>query len=172
MSRCVQAWDLATSQCQHTLTVHADKVQALAWNPAEPSCILSGGFDAQACISDLRAPGDAVASWKCSADVESLAWSHHQPTHFVVSAESGEVVCFDTRKGPGGPAVFTLAAHNKATTSVVFNPAVPDLLVTGSIDKTVRRLLSRSLFCSICSHESVHAMYIVNALLIGTACVA
>ena len=41
----MQAWDLATAQCQHTLTHHKGKVQAVAWNPAEPSVLLSGGFD-------------------------------------------------------------------------------------------------------------------------------
>ena len=41
----MQAWDLATAQCQHTLTHHKGKVQAVAWNPAEASVLLSGGFD-------------------------------------------------------------------------------------------------------------------------------
>jgi len=41
----VQAWDLATAQCQHTLKHHKGKVQAVAWNPAEASVLLSGGFD-------------------------------------------------------------------------------------------------------------------------------
>jgi periodic tryptophan protein 1 len=134
----MQAWDMATGTCKHTLNVHTDKVQALAWNPKEASCILSGGFDKRACISDLRAPGEAVASWSTSADVESLAWSYQRPTQFAVSAESGDVVCFDTRRGAGGDAVWTLAAHDKAASSIAFNPLVPDLLVTGSIDKTVR----------------------------------
>ena len=118
--------------------MHTDKVQALAWNPQEHSCLLSGGFDARACLCDLRAPGQAQASWATQADVESLAWCHSQPTHFAVSAENGEVMCFDTRQGSGGAPVYTLAAHNKATTSIAFNPTVPDLLVTASIDKTVR----------------------------------
>ena len=134
----LQAWDVATGTCQHTLSPHNDKVQALAWNPAESSCLLSGGFDQRACLSDVRTPDVAAAAWQCSADVESLAWSPHAPTQFVVSAESGEVSCFDTRNGAASAPVFTLAAHNKPTTSVAFNPTVPHLLVTGSIDKMVR----------------------------------
>jgi len=46
----VQVWDLATGSCAHTLTHHADKVQAAAWNPAQPSVLLSGGFDRRACL--------------------------------------------------------------------------------------------------------------------------
>lgn len=134
----VQVWDMATGVCQHTLHAHTDKVQALAWNPSEASCLLSGGFDKRACLSDVRTPEATSAAWQCAADVEALAWSPHAPTQFVVSAESGEVVCFDTRLGAGAAAVFTLAAHTKPTTSVAFNPVVPHLLVTASIDKTVR----------------------------------
>ncbi len=43
-------WDLATGSCAHTLSHHADKVQAVAWNPAQPSVLLSGGFDQRACL--------------------------------------------------------------------------------------------------------------------------
>ncbi len=43
--KALQAWDLATAQCQHTLKHHKGKVQAVAWNPAEASVLLSGGFD-------------------------------------------------------------------------------------------------------------------------------
>lgn len=133
----MQAWDLTTGACQHTLTPHTDKVQALAWNPVETSCLLSGGFDQRACISDVRTPDVAAAAWQCSADVEALAWSPHAPTQFAVSSESGEVACFDTRQGANSAPVFTLAAHNKPTTSIAYNPVAPHLLVTASIDKTV-----------------------------------
>lgn len=55
----LQVWDLATAQCQHTLTHHKRKVQAVAWNPAEAPMLLSGGFDkvtAMVCISHLYCP--------------------------------------------------------------------------------------------------------------------
>ena len=41
----MQAWNLATAQYQYTLKHHKGKVQAVAWNPAEASVLLSGGFD-------------------------------------------------------------------------------------------------------------------------------
>jgi periodic tryptophan protein 1 len=129
-------WDLTECSCQLTVKAHKDKVQALAWNPAEPSALLSGGFDKRVFVSDMRSPGTTSAKWKCTADVESLSWSPHQPTHFVVSLESGSVICFDTRK-TDGTSVWTLKAHDKPATSVAFNPVVPNVFVTGSIDKTV-----------------------------------
>jgi len=43
-------WDLATEQCSATLDYHQDKVQAVAWNPAQASVLLSGGFDKVVCL--------------------------------------------------------------------------------------------------------------------------
>lgn len=43
-------WDVATQQCQHTLTHHKGKVQAVAWNPAEAPVLLSGAFDKVAAL--------------------------------------------------------------------------------------------------------------------------
>ena len=46
----VQVWDIATQQCEVTLSHHNGKVQAVAWNPAEAAVLLSGGFDKRACL--------------------------------------------------------------------------------------------------------------------------
>lgn len=135
--RRVQVWDVAAGACELTLKHHTDKVQALAWNPAEPSGLLSGAFGGGACVCDARAGDSAVAAWSIGTDVESLAWNPHAPTKFVVSADDGHVYCFDTRAGAGAGALWTLGAHSEAATAAVFCPAVDGLLVTGSVDKTV-----------------------------------
>ena len=41
---------MATEQCSATLEHHQDKVQAVAWNPAQPSVLLSAGFDQAVCL--------------------------------------------------------------------------------------------------------------------------
>ena len=41
----VKVWDVATQTCQATLEWHTNKVQAVAWNPADAPVLLSGGFD-------------------------------------------------------------------------------------------------------------------------------
>lgn len=46
----VKVWDVATQQCRHTLSHHTGKVQAVSWNPAEASVLLTGAFDKQACL--------------------------------------------------------------------------------------------------------------------------
>jgi periodic tryptophan protein 1 len=45
-----QVWDITKGTAEHTLTHHSDKVQAVAWNPAESPVLLTGGFDKQAAL--------------------------------------------------------------------------------------------------------------------------
>lgn len=45
-----QVWDVTTAVCDQTLTHHTGKVQAVAWNAAQASVLLSGGFDQAACM--------------------------------------------------------------------------------------------------------------------------
>ena len=58
-------WDVSTQQVSHTLTHHSDKVQAVAWNPAEAPMLLSGGFDRQACLVSAS-PWPALMVGCCS----------------------------------------------------------------------------------------------------------
>lgn len=46
----VKVWDVAAHKCEHTLSHHTDKVQAVAWNPAESPVLLTGSFDKTACL--------------------------------------------------------------------------------------------------------------------------
>ena len=46
----LQVWDIATCACKHTLSHHSGKVQSVAWNVAQPSVLLSGGFDQAAFV--------------------------------------------------------------------------------------------------------------------------
>ena len=44
---------MTSLRCQATLTHHTGKVQAVAWNPADPPVLLSGGFDHRVCLVRL-----------------------------------------------------------------------------------------------------------------------
>lgn len=137
----VKIWDVATGQVSVTLNHHQGKVQAVEWNPAESPVLLSGGFDQRVCLSDVRARDTEGAlgcpAWTLSSDVEALGWNPHAPTQFAVSCENGNVIIYDTRNGPDAEPFLQFSAHNKATTAVSFNPAVPGLLLTASTDKKV-----------------------------------
>jgi periodic tryptophan protein 1 len=110
----------------------------VVWNPAEPTVLLSGSFDKTAAVVDMRSPQHPALTWQVSADVECAAWDPHAPQYFVVSTEDGLVRCHDVRKGKsadgastseanGEGALFTLAAHDKPTCSISFNPAAPNV---------------------------------------------
>ena len=125
---------------------HRDKVQALAWHPAEQALLLSAAYDARACVADVRSPG-AARSWQLGvgSDPEAVAWDPHRPHLFVVSSEDGTVRCFDARSD--GEAVWDMRAHRKAASAVDFNPAAAGVLATGSADKTVRAGGGRGACC-------------------------
>ena len=76
--------------------------------------------------------------WDVGADVECAVWNLGEPTQLLVSNEDGLVLCLDTRKGGGSKPVFSLSAHEKATTSLSLSPGAPNLLVTCSTDKLLK----------------------------------
>ncbi|CAI5946585.1 unnamed protein product [Closterium sp. NIES-65] len=105
--------------------------------------------------TDVRSPDATVLRWGISADVEALAWDPHDSTRFVVSSEDGLICCHDTRAGSSNAtaapiassasalssfpnALFTIHAHTKAACTVSWNPRIPNLLASGSTDKTVK----------------------------------
>lgn len=135
----VKIWDAATGQCNITMEHHTDKVQAVAWNPFASQVLLSGSFDHSVVMKDGRIPSHSGFKWSVTACVESLAWDPHTEHSFVVSLENGMVTSFDIRTASSDPKPsFTLHAHDKAVCAVSYNSLVPNLLATGSMDKTVK----------------------------------
>ncbi|TKY57832.1 WD repeat-containing protein [Spatholobus suberectus] len=139
----VKIWDVVTGKCEITMEHHSDKVQAVAWNHHAPQVLLSGSFDHTVVVKDGRMPSHSGYKWSVTADVESLAWDPHSEHSFVVSLEDGIVKCFDVRTIKSDStselsSTFTLHAHDEAVTSVSYNLSAPNLLATGSLDKTVK----------------------------------
>ncbi|XP_020962479.1 uncharacterized WD repeat-containing protein C17D11.16 isoform X2 [Arachis ipaensis] len=139
----VKIWDVATGKCESTMEHHTDKVQAVAWHHHEQEILLSGSFDHTVVLRDVRMSSHPGYKWSVTADVESLAWDPHTNHYFVVSLEDGTVKCFDVRTAKSEStsdlsSTFTLHAHDKAVTSVSYNASAPNLLATGSMDKTVK----------------------------------
>ncbi|QCE01956.1 uncharacterized WD repeat-containing protein C17D11.16-like [Vigna unguiculata] len=139
----VKIWDVVTGKCDITMEHHTDKVQAVAWNHHAPQVLLSGSFDHTVVLKDGRMPTHSGYKWSVTADVESLAWDPHTEHSFVVSLEDGIVKGFDIRTAKSDSSsdlssTFTLHAHDKPVSSVSYNPSAPNLLATGSMDKTVK----------------------------------
>lgn len=144
----VKLWDVQKQTCLATFShLHSDKVQAIEWCPTEPSVLLSTGFDKVVSVIDVRSSQTAL-KWTLPADPECVAWIPQAQYKFLVSLEDGSVKCFDAMKamnsgntasnGTNTAQLWTLAAHNKAATSLAINPLFPNLIATGSLDRHVK----------------------------------
>ena len=116
---------------------HKDKVQSIAWHPSEASVVATGAYDKRSIVCDVRDPSKSSIKIKLTSDVECLAWNPHQPEMLLISTEDGIVVGHDVRSSPSKP-LFSLQAHSTATCTMDFNPAIPNLLATGSDDKHLK----------------------------------
>ncbi|KAJ0962568.1 hypothetical protein J5N97_027690 [Dioscorea zingiberensis] len=139
----VKVWDMVTGKCTITLEHHTDKVQAVAWSRYAPEVLLSGSFDHTVALMDVRFNDRAPNTWSVAADVESVALDPHNEHLFAVSLDNGTVQGFDARTATsdstsGSKPIFTLHAHDKAVTSISYNPIATNLLATGSMDKMVK----------------------------------
>ncbi|KAF3506355.1 hypothetical protein F2Q69_00009087 [Brassica cretica] len=141
----VKVWDVATGTCKITMEHHTKEVQAIAWNHCAPEVLLSGSFDQTVVLKDGRQPSHSGFKWSVMSDVESLAWDPHCEHSFVVSLEDGTVKGFDIRTAQSGSdsdlkPSFTIQAHDqdKGVSSISYNISAPNLLATGSMDKTVK----------------------------------
>lgn len=139
----VKLWDVTHAGDSYTrpsatLTHHADKVASLAWHPSEGTLLATGGYDRRACLVDARAADQKNAKRaKLSADCEAIAWDPHNLQYLTVASEDGVVKCLDVRKFEAEP-VWSMVAHEYGGVSdICYNPRVPGMLVTCSIDKTV-----------------------------------
>ncbi|KAJ2812390.1 rRNA-processing protein [Coemansia furcata] len=131
----VKLWDLNSGKCVQSYGHHKDKVQAVQWHPTEASVMLTGGYDRKVAAFDSRAP-QALSWWDMDADVESLLWDIHSPSHFFVATEAGTVRYYDIRNSTAP--VYTLVAHDESVSAMDQHPTVAGLLVTGSADETVK----------------------------------
>lgn len=129
----VKIWDVATGKCSITMEHHTDKVQAVAFSHYVPQILLSGSFDHSVVLKDGRKPSHSGYRWSVTADVESLAWDRHTEHNFVVSLENGMIQGFDIRAATSNSdselkPSFTIHAHDKAASSISYNPAAPNVI--------------------------------------------
>lgn len=130
-------WDVVAGKCLRSYSsFHSGKIQSLQWNGLEKSTLLTGSFDGTVCSVDVRSPDESLRKWTIGSDVECVRWNSFEAHSFLVSDEGGMVRYFDLR-GDATP-VFSLQAHDKATTCVDFNPFLPNCFITASLDRSVK----------------------------------
>ena len=138
----IKLWDLNSAKCAKSYSYHTDKVCSLAWNPAQSTVLLSGSYDKTAVVADMRAPDAKMPRWAVNSDVETVRWNPHNPYNFFVTTEDGVLHYFDVRSAPSASEeaqpIWRLQAHDSSLSSFDINQTIPDLLVTGSTDKSVK----------------------------------
>lgn len=147
--RTIKLWDLnstldsSSGSSKNTIrralrsfdTVHTDKVQTIQWNPhSSPWLLASGGCDHNVSVFDTREPGNCMSSLM-SADIEVVKWDPFHEHILVVGDESGLVSWVDTRTLKS---VSKVQAHDKAVPCLDISPFIPSLLLTGSLDRTIK----------------------------------
>lgn len=74
--------------------------------------------------------------------MEDVKWDPHDGAYFYVSTEGGCIHYFDTRVLPGSAGesrpLWTLQAHDRSVSSFDVSAVVPGLMVSGSLDKSVK----------------------------------
>lgn len=143
----VKLWDLNTSKALRSFNPHNEKVQSLQWNEEQGEVLLTGGYDKTVRTFDTRSPNDGVGCL-VSADVEVCKWDPFISHNFYVSTENGLVQQFDARNlssvkhgervSSESQAIFTLAAHDGATSALDINPHFKGCLATGGTDKQIK----------------------------------
>lgn len=135
----VKLWDLNTGVCAKSLQLHDDKVSAVRWNPVQGTVLLSGGYDRNAVVCDLRVDQSndkgARRKWSVESDIECLKWGANG-YDFYVGTETGIVHKFDARNE--GKAVWKLQAHDSGISSFDVSSIADGYMVTGANDKLIK----------------------------------
>uniref|UniRef100_A0A7S3GI35 Periodic tryptophan protein 1 n=1 Tax=Palpitomonas bilix TaxID=652834 RepID=A0A7S3GI35_9EUKA len=134
----VKVWDVSREACVATLAHHSDKVQSVEWSTEEAYALLTGGFDQTLHVADARQGDESkTVQWSIHEPIECCHWDPCNPPAFAVSTEAGNVFYYDARK-PGTEPFLRIQAHDKQCTSFSFQRQIPGMLITSSVDATVR----------------------------------
>ncbi|GME82892.1 unnamed protein product [Ambrosiozyma monospora] len=145
----VKLWDLTSCTAVRSIqSIHSNKeVSSSQWfnngsssGADSGSVLLTGGYDSQCCVSDVRIDDENSMSKRYSfgtqEDVESVCWSAQDPI-FYAGTDQGNVYAFDARSE--GKPLWTLHAHDSGISSLQSNRFIDGMLTTGAMgDKLVK----------------------------------
>ncbi|KAG1663769.1 hypothetical protein FOA52_011820 [Chlamydomonas sp. UWO 241] len=136
----------ADGVCRPNLVLkgHHAEGYGLAWSPLNPGHLLSGSDDTQICMWDIQAnPAkastlQAQSIYAAHTDVvDDVAWHCHHADIFGSVGDDKRLILWDVRKPPGSAIMIQAQAHEREVNCIAFNPHNPNILATGSADKTV-----------------------------------
>jgi len=132
----VKIWDITKENANAaTFTHHKNKVQAVVWHPTEGTLLATAAYDRTVALLDARSNEDCKKV-KITADVESIAWDPHNTHYLTAATEDGSLTCWDVRQFEK-PVWSMVVEEYGGVTDLAYNPNVPGMLATCSLNKTV-----------------------------------
>lgn len=128
----VTCWDLQGQSSLFTLTGHKDQVRAGLISPASENIWISGSHDHTVKVWDTRSQ-ECLATLEHQAPIEDVVAL--PGGGIIISAAGNEVKVWDVMGG--FRLLDTLSAHQKAVTSLSYDPS-RSRLFTSSLDSTVK----------------------------------
>ncbi|CAI5759291.1 unnamed protein product [Candida verbasci] len=134
----IKLWDLnSTTVVKSFNQIHHNKtVSSSQWHPQESSILLTGGYDFNAAISDVRSDNSTKYYNVGNEEVENVKWKN-QSEIFYVGTDQGNLYCFDIKSEKP---IWTLKAHDSGISSLDVNNFIGDLLVTSAMNDKVVKL--------------------------------
>jgi WD40 repeat protein len=130
----VVLWNLAEQKPLSKLSVFEEKVQSIKWHPAESSNLLAGSCEGKVRLFDCRSTS-TFKTWAFDGEIEKVLWNKFDPLYFFATNDKGMIHYVDIRNPKP---VWNLKAHDKEVTGIALSSHCPDLLITGSMDETVK----------------------------------
>ena len=96
----IKIWDLNKLNCINTLKYHSNKVQEVVLKISDPNVLLSGGFDKQIFLFDIKKKykEKQLKKYNVDGEIETLKWHPLNENLFIATLENGYIECFDTER--------------------------------------------------------------------------
>ncbi|GIY26767.1 periodic tryptophan protein 1 homolog [Caerostris darwini] len=127
-------WDLEEQTVLNKLIYHTGKVQALQWHPFESPFLLSGCTDGLIRVYDHRSHDAECKSWSVDGEIERVQWNLFDSLKIFCSTDTGFVYSIDMRSNK----IENVKAHNEGITGLDMSQERINILLTASMDKTVK----------------------------------
>lgn len=118
------------------IRAHKDKVQSVDWNSLEPHLLASASYDKTVLVLDARSFTHSPVFSKLAHDPECVRWNPHNANELYCADEGGCISILDIRHPE--QMLKKIEAHNKACSAIDLHPVIPGLLLTASVDRSLK----------------------------------
>ncbi|KAJ2084589.1 hypothetical protein GGI09_007201, partial [Coemansia sp. S100] len=163
VSQTLVVYDLAhTGGPKLALKAHPKAITDIAWAPLIPAWIGTASIDPVVKIWDVRRDQKPVWYYTEWEPADKLAFSNVN-IHQMATVHRNKIAVWDIRKG-SAPLLTIPDAHADDVTSISWHPTLENVLVSASLDCTVKRWSTEhhatEEYCHMFQHEVLGAKYL------------